>query len=496
MVLIVRTLTMNGNHVRSLSNSSAAALRRKAIRLSGAPESIWAVQDGNESPEEPVVLRSIGCTRHFFTRQPSWDLELISAWEYRLRTLTRNKGINSILISRANENNPNCWPLTLVKRDELPRKDFTVAEELLPSGKLDQVFQASGYDPVQVAQSEDPAAVVDSLGALALAFRGHKSQTRVPTISVWDGLVKDGGAAATACSTYTIATPRAALLCSRPAQGLSPDPVGLTYGGIWTHPAAAWLWACGGMRLDWDDLLHAGLATHGISDSSDLGLLEDNLSQIPPWYQQRIVKEPLRMMGDPVFARDNNQEFRNMSVAETVYCFSDFRGDGAEMWGSDSSLFHGDPSFVYDYNDVPWEESRSSFFMSVADAVYREWDGEESLLGRCEKLLEISSRKSTSVEEREGIRVAQRLVKHIRKQSPLALHATHELLRQGSSVQTESHETCIAREKTVQLSLMGGALDFAQWIRADGDLPVWKHKTISQVTQDEIDALFESANSV
>ena len=77
-------------------------------------------------------------------------------------------------------------------------------------------------------------------------------------------------------------------------------------------------------------------------------------------------------------------------------------------------------------------------------------------------------------------------------QSPLALSATYRLLRLGKEAK-ESLETCMEREKKVQLRLFEKD-DFKNWAKSgvnEGEFKDWKHSSVKEVTRYEEEELFK-----
>jgi hypothetical protein len=70
-----------------------------------------------------------------------------------------------------------------------------------------------------------------------------------------------------------------------------------------------------------------------------------------PWNQQVLIKSPIRFHGDPEPVRDQNAEFRNVTVAETIHSFTSYRADVVDMWthsDGDAYLLEADPSLELD----------------------------------------------------------------------------------------------------------------------------------------------------
>jgi hypothetical protein len=113
-----------------------------------------------------------------------------------------------------------------------------------------------------------------------------------------------------------------------------------------------------------------------------------------------------------------------------------------------------------------------------------------------EGLREVSSAEPQDIEEKECSDVAATLLKDMESQSPLALCAVHSLMTKGSRKRRgESLESCMEREKIVQMNLLRGE-DFRRWAESgadEGQFKDWKHKSVQDVTKDEVEALFVQA---
>jgi len=636
----------------SFSSHSGAAVRRKAVEKFGAPPSVSAVaadddgrlvdeltalaaaakrrrKDGGGKAVPGVAIRQVGCTRRVFLTEPYLTKDEIEGLAYRIRTLTRNGSINSVLVSSAiSESTAGIdydlldggggtdgdedddamsmsmsmltLPSSLLERNSPYRYDESYdADAALFPPKPGYAWQvACGYDPLSLlpkgggendynnadrGTTSVASELLERVRDLALAVRGnsaggngradgggggrrqqprndwvsfrqHQQQhrqnassnhrgavgggggaasssaatatTKVPVVTVLDGAVEDAGFAFCRAS-YVLATKEACFAVRNPSRGLSFDPVGLSYtlprlGSEFGQPSGQYAPSCGmilgltGYQADAEDMMETGLATNYVESSSILGELEMTLSEISPWNQQGLLKNPIKFHGHyqpPWDDHDHNAQFRNVAVADAVHCFTDYRADGTDMWDCrptkdgeevDASFIIGeDPSLETEY--VPWDETRSSSLVDYASTFHDIFVTEKSVAGILERFREIAGRSAADADEQEGIDVAADFCSRIGKQSPLAVSVVHKLMLIGNRP-GETLESCMDRELRVQAKLFG-MHDYEAWARYtikqqkkkrrkggdDEDVSTqhqpftgWKHRNLDEVTDDEV----------
>jgi hypothetical protein len=155
----------------------------------------------------------------------------------------------------------------------------------------------------------------------------------------------------------------------------------------------------------------------------------------------------------------------------------------------------GDPALDIDH--VPWE---SGFFSSHLVDTAAHFDmifkNEKSVEGIMERLREAGDKKSDDREEQENSRIAKELVVRMQSQSPLALEVIFQLMRMGGFAKA-TMEKCTEQEINAQLNMYQQS-DFKEWaahVRKHGGetkAPAfggWKHKSVKDVTSDEVDAI-------
>jgi len=489
--------------------SSARAAAALEARQAGAPASVLSIPTkGLDFGDANVGIRQIGATRRVFLRQPHLTPEEIEGLGYRIKLLSNNEAINSVLIA-ANDGKDNPLLLPQFVR-ESERSVFSDAEFSNDS----DWHVAGGYDPLQVFKSgmyQDSNAVkrlLNNVQQLALAVRGDAKATKIPVITLPHGLINDGGYAL-CMGSYVMATNNSSFRVTHPSRGLAFDPIGLSYilprlGWEFNQPSSNYpgvgtILALTGMEANASDMMETGLATHYVDSPKTLALLEEILAEIEPWKAQKLLPENKRMMGEPVSTQDKNAAFRNKMVANTLHALSVYHVSGRDMWTNRAGEFHSheqendDPSLVLD--PTPWDDVRESDIVNYAATFEDIFAQESSVAGILESFREISSRVTADSEEQEGIQVAADFVNRMEKQSPLSLSVVHRMMELGKE-NGETLESCMEREKRVQAKLFRMA-DFQNWAKnatqngKDSPFTGWKHETVSDVSTDEVEELLQ-----
>lgn len=506
---------------RRLLSSSAAgvAIRRKAIEISGAPASIGAIpddfSDDIEQSDAAVAIRQIGCTRRVFLMKPYMNQQELEGLTYRIRALSKNDAINSILIATddTDDAETGAMPSSLLERDYSYLYNESV-DDGLPVKPGFAWHVSGGYDPLEVYESgdyknpEELDLLLNNVRELALAIRGDRRKTKIPTIFIPHGIMNDAGYVF-GHSSYVMATRESGFRINNPSKGLSLDPIGLSYllprlGKEFEQPSAKYI-GCGmilglmGYEADAQDMMETGLATNYMESPTTLGSLERTLAELPPYNQQGLLKKPVRFYGQPEPLMDHNAKFRNVAVADAVHCFSTYRADGSDMWGySEEDAFIGeDPSLETDF--VPWHAERYSDLVDYAATFDDIFANETTVVGMLERFREIASRQTENEEEKEGILVAADFCRRLESQSPLAVSVVHRLLRIGAG-KGETLTSCMEREHKALFTLYGRD-DFLHWAKyaskaqdeetASVRFSSWKHESVAHVSPVEVDEILE-----
>jgi enoyl-CoA hydratase/carnithine racemase len=536
---------------RSLSTASGvAAIRKMAITRFGVPPSVSTILDDASTWQQVqsagAAVKSIGCARRVFLLDPHLKPPEIEGLAYRIAALSRNEGLSAVLIATDDTDDfvTGAQPRYFLNRQEeelllarpgeaysssTVRQDAVSFNATIPG--IDRTWHvAAGYDPLRLFQrgehvnSDAVDYVLKNLSDLANAVRGQDAKdTKIPIITVPHGAVTDGGFAFLLAS-YVMATDETCFRILNPSRGLSFDPVGLSYmlprlGREFAQPGAQYP-GCGlilallGYEANAADMMETGLATNFMGSATGVGYLEEALAEIPPWNQQEITKRPIRYYGDDSDPPDHNAVFRNVQVATAVHCMSKYRADGAEMWETTTGDHHDflffDPSLIVD--PEPDILERSSDLVNYAATFHSIFRQETTVAGILNAFREVASRETKSTlehpsEDEEGIFVARDFVRRMQNQSPLALACTFRLFWMGSNPQ-ETLESCMTREAKVQKKLLAMS-DFENWARhsvklasssssdrsrSDDVEPFtgWKHKSVEEVTDDEVAEILET----
>jgi enoyl-CoA hydratase/carnithine racemase len=509
---------------RSLSvsaNATAAAIRKKAQILCHAPPSIAAIPDSASDVvgEAGAFIRSIGCSRRVFLLNGYLTPDELEGLAYRVRVLASNEALNSVLIATDDDDptETDALPSSLLEADAFRGPEINDHHIFDPKpGHTWHV--AGGYDPVawfksgKHKDSETVDSLMDSISDLALATRGDDRRSRVPVITIPHGAVTDAGYAL-CLSTYMIATEQTCFRILNPSRGLTFDPVGFSYilprlGQELRQPSAEYK-GCGhilalmGYEADASDMLETGLATHYMENpTATMGTLERTLGELPPWNQQKYTKKPVQWEADrqrlkytpPEELPDHFERWRNVAVASTIHAFTSYAADGAASWTTDEADCDNYYPAQFDTFPVPWHEERTSDLVDYAAAFDDIFTSESTVEGILERFREIAGRTTQDPEEQEGIDVAADFVRRMEQQAPLALKVTYRLMQMGQQQNGQTLQGCMKREKAAQAKLMTMP-DYENWATAQVSIDRyraekfsdWKHKSVAEVTQDEVD---------
>lgn len=497
--------------------AAAEGARMRELALNAdAPASVARIptRAGDSFQTANVGLRPMGNSRRIFLLDPHLEAEEMEGLAHRIHALSNNESINSVLIASDDndDSETNCLPRFLTDLDTPHYGGLNMDFDPAPGFTW---HVSGGYDPLKLAEtlSADPSQekskfLMDSLRKLSLATKGEESgevSTRVPVITMPHGIVTDAGYAL-CMGGYVLATRQTSFRIMNPSRGLSFDPVGFSY----ILPRLGWdynqrsskysgcgmLLALAGYEANCFDMVETGLATHLVSDSAALPLLEYNLASIEPWNQQRLVQKPRRGYGQ-VLRRDPNAQFRNKTIANVIEQLSEHSSNPGNSLPYDFGITTaGDPALDTDH--VPWE---SGFFSSDLVDTAAHFDNifkqETSVEGIMERLRETGGKKSDDLEEQENSRIAQEVVSRMERQSPLSLRVIHQLMTMGKRVKN-SIEDCMELEMKAQLHMLQQS-DFKNWAahvnKHGGDekkappFGGWKHKNVAEVSTEEVDAM-------
>lgn len=515
MVRAVASRVVPRQRISKAMAKEAASETSRAERLAMNAELPMSVnriptRAGADLSASGVAIRPMGNSRRLFLLDPHMEVDEIEGLAHRIRSLSKNEGINSVLIATDDKDDQelNCLPRYLTQALEPDFGGVTLDFEPAPNKTW---HVSGGYDPLKVANNmSEPGAedkctsLLENVKKLALATKGDATETRVPVITFPHGVVTDAGYAL-CMGGYVLATRETSFRILNPSRGLSLDPVGFSYilprlG--WEHEQKSSKYAgCGmilalaGYEASCFDMVETGLATHLVSDSEILSTLEHNLASLAPWNQQKLVKKPKHFYGQPP-PRDANASLRNVTIGNVIDQMSEHSANAATSFPFDFSVTNAeDPALDTDH--VPWD---SGFFSSelVDIAAYFDeiFQREKTLEGLVERLKEAGAQTSEDPDEKVGIDVAKNLVDSIELQSPLALSVTFQLMKMGGG-RLASLENCMEREAKAQQKLFGGQ-DFTEWAKhvtkhgGEAKAPAfsgWKHESIKAVSTGEVDEI-------
>ena len=155
------------------------------------------------------------------------------------------------------------------------------------------------------------------------------------------------------------------------------------------------------------------------------------------------------------------------------------------------STFDMDPSLTLESEKPEIYGFRQSMLLNIAATFQEVFEKEHSVAGIMERMKEFASAEPQNEEEIEFVEAAKDLLNGMEAQSPIALLATHRLMKIGKDT-NETLQSCMERERTVQLNLLEGD-DFQNWAKSgaeSGEFKDWKHKTVKDVTSNEVKEFF------
>ena len=467
------------------------------------PKSVFRIPTKNQPVgDASVVIRDIGCSRRVFLLDQALDSEVLEGLAHRIKLLTKNIGINSILIANddSDDRASNCKP-TMLNHDHI---DDVLAEIMgIRDFHHKTKYVSQGYDPLKVFTSgmyQDTASLqelLDGLTQLALACQGAGEGVKVPVVTVPHGSITDGGYAICLAS-YVITTDETSFSILNPSRGLTLDPVGLSHilprlGWDFRqhsakYPGCGIILACSGIEISCHDMVYTGLATNYMSSIRRLGPLERSLSDALPWNQQTLFKPPRLIHGQQPISVDYNEVVRNKqigNVIDSVSTYSVFNAllDAKEVPSDDDPTINLDFTPMFGIDQPTPLVDRAIVFSNI----FKE---ENSIHGIVERFREEACRIPSDDFPRPNIEAAAMMVEGFDRQSPLALSVTFELLQSGSRP-GQTLQSCIERETCAQMNMYAKA-DFQAWAQhvvSNGpDVPFqgWTHKNLNEVSQDEV----------
>lgn len=504
----------------ALSADAPRAVERIPTRSNATSD---ASSPANRLAHAKVALRPMGNSRRMFLLDPYLEGADMEGLAYRIRALSKNEGLNSLLIATDDQDDVassnNCLPRYITKRKEVNMDGIGLDMDPAPGHTW---YVAGGYDPLHVAEksaSNDSGYIdylLESLRTLAMAVKGYDTDAKIPIITLPHGAITDGGYAL-CMGSYVLATQETSFRILNPSRGLSLDPIGYSYilprlG--WDHqqasanyPGCGMILALSGYEANSFDMVGTGLATHLASDSGILPILEEELATMLPWNQQGLARQPKRYYGQPPgTVRDVNSQVRNKQLAYIIDQVSDLSADASNEFPFDYTALYEGSDASLDTDEVPWDAGfYSSPLVDIAaefDHIFREEDSLEGVMARLAEVAAASEANAAPYEDQLSMltstpSVAKDLVERMQAQSPLALRVVHQLMKMGSG-RLATMENCMGREAKAQRKLMGRP-DFLNWAshvqKHGGDVSKspafggWQHPDVASVLAEEVDEI-------
>ena len=184
---------------------SASARRKQAIKVSKAPPSIGTIleegllEHSRRKDTASLFIRQVGSTRRVFLLKPYMSPAEVEGMAYRIRTLTKNDSISSILVATDDTDDAKngALPSIVIDRDDPFRVPYGT-DAGFSIGPNQTWLVSGGYEPLKLFKTGEHrdakvvAKLMDSVSDLALAMRGDERETKIPTISMPHGLIHDG----------------------------------------------------------------------------------------------------------------------------------------------------------------------------------------------------------------------------------------------------------------------------------------------------------------
>ena len=451
-----------------LPPSALSRLRDELDRLTTeAPLSAYAIPDSvrydaralvpdNHSARPGAVVRSVGTSRRVFVLNSSFAPDEISGLSYRIKALSSNDGINSVVVANPMEDadvdgdmSENQTVLSSFMEEGMMRESkYDEKDPLYGRGETKEYIKniaderygerfgmpyvSAGYDARRAYEQftcdassklKLDAQLLTPVMELAEAMRGdfetneRQSESKVPVITLPNGFVSDAGYVMLSGS-YALTTDATSYRMLNPLRGLTFDPVGLSYAlprcgrefhqeSIARHSkGCAFLLALAGYEADASDLVSTGLATHHIGSPHKLNTLERSLMDINSYEGQRVKRDPRKYYGhEHEGVADVNLPYRNVAVGNVIQFISEYDAAGADEYGcylkndldEDERLYirENDPTLRMPEDRIQMYGALVSPLVDWAatfSAVFEKDDG--GVEGIMERLREIASRKA------------------------------------------------------------------------------------------------------
>eukprot|EP00596_Hydrurales_sp_CCMP1899_P005624 CAMPEP_0119054206 /NCGR_PEP_ID=MMETSP1177-20130426/74915_1 /TAXON_ID=2985 /ORGANISM="Ochromonas sp, Strain CCMP1899" /LENGTH=407 /DNA_ID=CAMNT_0007034367 /DNA_START=8 /DNA_END=1231 /DNA_ORIENTATION=+ len=284
--------------------------------------------------------------------------------------------------------------------------------------------------------------------------------SRIPQVSILDGIVMGGGVGLSYFGEFRIATENSLWAMPECAIGIFPD-VGscswLPKLNSYTDknkrinvPGLGLYLALTGQRLYAVDLINMGIATHFIH-SSKLLALED-----------KIIED----------VSNNDKNDTRGIISDVLKSFSEEGSIGPD---EGKSIFKDLDKIAFNFGNI---ESIESLMASL--------EGGLSILSESDL-----NGNTAAGETKEW---TKNTLKILKKQSPTSLKVTHQLFKNSANIYKHDLKKCLTVEYGLMMRLLRGA-DFKEGVRAaviDKDnTPLWTPGTVGGVTDENVQRYFE-----
>jgi 3-hydroxyisobutyryl-CoA hydrolase len=269
--------------------------------------------------------------------------------------------------------------------------------------------------------------------ALNHAIATQYERTKIPQISIWDGITMGGGVGVSIHGTYRVATENTIFAMPETSIGFFPD-----VGGLWflsrfdkEHQGIGMYLALTGWKLTGTECTHYGLSTHYVPSKKLTAMYKD------------LVE---------VTIDDTNVSVRDL---------------------------------LDQYNDVVEIEGKikTSQLVHNEESIHRSFYGKESVEEIVASLME---------ETTDSFSIAT--LKTLQSRSPTSLKVTFEGMRRAS--QMDNIGECLRMEFCLSQAFMRPGSDFYEGIRAvlvDKDnQPKWNPSTLEDISKEQVESFFAS----
>ena len=409
-----------------------------------------------------LLVREILSTRRVFLPSSSASVEELSDLALRLEAIGHNRQVSAVLMAPHDDN----LPLIATRR---MLSSVTQMSDHNDSNDKNQGIFFTGY-----SMSSEKGTFPEKLQALQKLVRIVHSMSPAPAICVPHGKVCDGGYSI-CIGRYSLATECSSFQVLNPTRGLSLD---------------------GGLSFVLPRLLFGASIPNSVSNKNDLTVAIGNIlaltgyeancydmvatglaSHFMQWEKTVMLEHELSEMNP--FGDRSDFDIVLDEIIDSYSLGSTHKSDLLSQELSDWEIKTSDGKTLHTVPPFRMGEDHGSRLVDLS-VEFCEIFNEENVQGIVERLKEVQG-------DDEVISYAKTFINNIESRSPLAVHATFRLLNESRKLQKLVE--CLEREEKVQMRLFE-ANDFKLWKNGSRERK-WKHKCLSDVTNDEIEELFK-----